>query len=112
MSLSDYGVDARILMTPGHTPGSISVLTHTGDLIAADLIAGSFLGAMRRRPANPPFHQDRRLNLASLEAVLELDLTVIHVGHGGPLNPARVRRWVRREHRKFARKGQRALTGD
>lgn len=103
MSLADNGVDAEILMTPGHTPGSISVLTDAGELLAADLIAGSYLGAIRRRPANPPFHQDRLLNLASLDAVLKLDLTVIHVGHGGPLKPAQVRRWARRERQRLAR---------
>lgn len=99
MMLSEYGIDAMILPTPGHTPGSVSVLTSSGELIAADLIAGRFLGVLRRRPANPPFHQDRLLNLTSLEAVLRLDPSVIHVGHGGPLDPSRVRRWARRERR-------------
>jgi hydroxyacylglutathione hydrolase len=104
MSLRDYGVDARILSTPGHTPGSISVLTDSGELMAADLIAGPFLGAIHRRPANPPFHQDRVLNLASLDAVLAQNPSVLYVGHGGPLDPSRVRRWTKREHRKLARR--------
>jgi len=104
MPLHDYGVDARVLTTPGHTPGSISVLADSGELIAGDLIAGSFLGAVRHRPANPPFHHDRTLNLASLDAVLALDPAVGYVGHGGPLEPSRVRRWAKREHRRLARR--------
>ena len=107
ISLRNYGVDARILLTPGHTPGSISVLADSGELIAADLIAGPLLGAIRRRPANPPFHQDRLLNLASLDSVLKLNPSVIHVGHGGPLDPSDVRRWVTREHRKLVRNNAR-----
>jgi glyoxylase-like metal-dependent hydrolase (beta-lactamase superfamily II) len=104
MSLADHGVGAEILLTPGHTPGSTSVLTDAGELIAADLIAGRFLGVLRRRPANPPFHQDKAVNLASLDAVLQRELSVIHVGHGGPLKPADVRRWAQREHRRLARR--------
>lgn len=103
MTLHEFGVGAEILLTPGHTPGSISVLTDTGELLAADLIAGSFLGAIRRKPANPPFHLDRALNLDSLEAVLELGPSVFHVGHGGPLDPAQVRRWARRERTRLTR---------
>jgi len=106
MSLADYGVGAEILQTPGHTPGSISVLTDTGELLAADLIAGRYLGVIRRRPANPPFHQDKVVNLASLDAVLQRDLSVIHVGHGGPLQPSRVRRWADREQRKLVDRPQ------
>jgi glyoxylase-like metal-dependent hydrolase (beta-lactamase superfamily II) len=102
-TLHEFGVAAEILHTPGHTPGSISVLTDTGEVLAADLIAGSFLGAVRRKPANPPFHLDRALNLDSLDAVLERGPSVIHVGHGGPLDPAHVRRWAGRERRKLAR---------
>jgi glyoxylase-like metal-dependent hydrolase (beta-lactamase superfamily II) len=76
MPLHDYGVDARVLTTPGHTPGSIPVLADSGELIAGDLIAGPFLGAVRHRPANPRFRHDRTLNLASLDAVLALDPAV------------------------------------
>lgn len=103
--LHDFGVDTRILCTPGHTPGpgSISALTDPGELIAGDMIAGPFLGMIRRRPANPPFHHDRTRNLASLDEVLTLNPTTIHVGHGGPLSPARVRRWVSDEQRNLDR---------
>jgi glyoxylase-like metal-dependent hydrolase (beta-lactamase superfamily II) len=95
--LHDYGVDARILCTPG----SIPVLTDPGELIAGDMIAGPFLGVIRRRPANPPFHHDRTRNLASLTDVLTLNPTIIHVGHGGPLKPAHVRRWILDQQRKL-----------
>ncbi|MEV0535860.1 MBL fold metallo-hydrolase [Kitasatospora sp. NPDC050463] len=50
-SLEDFGLAARIMPTPGHTAGSISVLTDDGDLVAGDLIAGSFMASS---PASPP----------------------------------------------------------
>ncbi|MGY4965995.1 MBL fold metallo-hydrolase [Streptomyces sp. 900105245] len=101
--LEDYGLAARIMPTPGHTAGSVSVLTDDGDLVAGDLIAGSFMGLVPGRPANPPFHDDPRQNLASLHEMLALDPISLHVGHGTPLDPARVRRWAEREGDRLAR---------
>ncbi|GAA4606309.1 glyoxylase-like metal-dependent hydrolase (beta-lactamase superfamily II) [Actinoplanes octamycinicus] len=101
--LDDLGVAARIMPTPGHTAGSVSVLTDDGDLVAGDLIASSFLGSITGRPANPPFHDDRLANLASLRAMLALQPASLHVGHGGRLDPARVARWAEREQRRLDR---------
>jgi glyoxylase-like metal-dependent hydrolase (beta-lactamase superfamily II) len=109
MSLSDYGVEARIMPTPGHTAGSVSVLTDAGDLVAGDLVANSFMGLITGRPANPPFHDDPLRNLASLREMLALKPTRLHVGHGTALDPDRVRQWTdREEHRlhKLAAKGR------
>ncbi|MFD0379322.1 MBL fold metallo-hydrolase [Streptomyces sp. NPDC127112] len=102
--LSDYGIEARVMPTPGHTAGSVSVLTGQGDLVAGDLIANSFMGLIPGRPASPPFHDDPVGNLASLKRMLGLDPTRLHVGHGSPLEPARVRRWAAREERRLARR--------
>ncbi|MFI8962380.1 MBL fold metallo-hydrolase [Streptomyces sp. NPDC053493] len=101
--LEDFGVAARIMPTPGHTAGSVSVLTGEGDLVAGDLIANSLFGLVRGRPANPPFHDDPRENLASLREMLALDPVALHVGHGTALEPDRVRRWADREHRRLSR---------
>ncbi|MFD5326052.1 MBL fold metallo-hydrolase [Streptomyces sp. NPDC127092] len=101
--LADFGLSARIMPTPGHTAGSVSVLTDQGDLVAGDLIANSLFGLVRGRPANPPFHDDPLHNLASLRKMLALNPTALHVGHGTALEPDRVRRWADREHRRLSR---------
>ncbi|MFD7339966.1 MBL fold metallo-hydrolase [Streptomyces violascens] len=102
-SLEDFGLAARIMPTPGHTAGSVSVLTEGGDLVAGDLIANSFLGLIPGKPANPPFHDDPRQNLAGLRRMLALKPTTLHVGHGTPLDPGRVRQWADREHDRLVR---------
>ncbi|MFB7949160.1 hypothetical protein ACFC6L_30085 [Kitasatospora phosalacinea] len=86
-ALAEFGVDARIVPTPGHTAGAVSVLTDDGDPVAGDLIADSFTGPLPGRPANPPFHDDRRANLAGLRAMPALRPTRLHVGHGTSLTP-------------------------
>ncbi|WP_327411507.1 MBL fold metallo-hydrolase [Streptomyces sp. NBC_01233] len=102
--LKDFGIAARIMPTPGHTAGSISVLTDQGDLVAGDLVANSFMGLLPGRPANPPFHDDPLANLASLHKMLALNPGRLHVGHGSPLEPDRVRSWAAREHRRLSRR--------
>ncbi|MFB7180817.1 MBL fold metallo-hydrolase [Streptomyces sp. NPDC056257] len=101
--LDDFGISARIMPTPGHTAGSVSVLTDDGDLVAGDLVANSFMGLIPGKPANPPFHDDPLGNLASLRSMLALDPSTLHVGHGTPLDPDRVRRWADREQRRLTR---------
>ncbi|MGW4890836.1 MBL fold metallo-hydrolase [Kitasatospora sp. NPDC004240] len=106
-SLADFGVEGNIVPTPGHTAGSVSVLTDDGDLVAGDLVANSFMGLITGRPANPPFHDDPLANLASLRSMLALGPTRLHVGHGTPLDPARVERWAVAEQRRLERRAAR-----
>jgi glyoxylase-like metal-dependent hydrolase (beta-lactamase superfamily II) len=44
MSLNSYGIDARVLRTPGHTDGSISILASNGDCATGDFLAGLYTG--------------------------------------------------------------------
>jgi hydroxyacylglutathione hydrolase len=44
MSLQSYGIDARVLATPGHTGGSLSVLASSGDCATGDFLAGLYTG--------------------------------------------------------------------
>ncbi|CAM5655279.1 MBL fold metallo-hydrolase [Streptomyces avidinii] len=75
--------------------------------MAGDLVANSFMGLIPGKPANPPFHDDPLHNLASLRAMLALDPTKLHVGHGVPLDPERVRRWAEREQRRLTGRANR-----
>jgi glyoxylase-like metal-dependent hydrolase (beta-lactamase superfamily II) len=101
--LSDFGVEARIMPTPGHTAGSVSVLTDNGDLVAGDLVATPLLGFIGGRPANPPFHDDRVGNLASLRQMLALGPRKLYISHGTPLDPEPVARWTAAEQRRLDR---------
>ena len=95
--LDEHGVDARIIPTPGHTPGSVSVLLDQGDLIAGDIISGGFLGLLRYRPSNPPFHDDPAQALTTLQAALRMGPHTLHIGHGGPMPAERVQGWLDRQ---------------
>jgi glyoxylase-like metal-dependent hydrolase (beta-lactamase superfamily II) len=92
--LRRFGVAARIMFTPGHTAGSISVLTEDAQMIVGDLIFGGCLGGWLF-PTRPGLHYfaDDLLQLhASIAKVLAASPSIIHPGHGGPLDPLAVAR--------------------
>ncbi|MER5699917.1 hypothetical protein ACWDBO_51700 [Streptomyces mirabilis] len=101
--LSDFGVEARIMPTPGHTAGSVSVLTTTATWWPETSWPPRSWDSATGRAANPPFHDDRLSNLASLRRMLALGPTKLHVGHGAPLDPERVARWATSEQRRLDR---------
>ncbi|RXK55814.1 MBL fold metallo-hydrolase [Oleiharenicola lentus] len=50
ISLETYGVKGKVLATPGHTPGSISVVLASGEAIIGDLLRGSVVWPNKSRP--------------------------------------------------------------
>jgi glyoxylase-like metal-dependent hydrolase (beta-lactamase superfamily II) len=96
-SLAEYGVSARIISTPGHTAGSLSVMTDEGDVLIGDLLMGGFLGGWLR-PHRPGLHyyaDDVGQVRESVRKILALKPRRLYPAHGGPLEPADVQRWLR-----------------
>jgi hydroxyacylglutathione hydrolase len=77
-SLSTVGLDATVLHAPGHTPGSIVLLTGDGRLLAGDTFANMF-GSHA-----PPFIENRRQLRESIERLKRLDARTVYPGHGKP----------------------------
>ena len=91
--LSRFGINVRILHTPGHTAGSLSILLPGGELIVGDLMMGSLLGGSLF-PSRPrlPYYADDLANLhASIQKVLSHNPHTIYPGHGGPLQAIAVK---------------------
>jgi glyoxylase-like metal-dependent hydrolase (beta-lactamase superfamily II) len=93
LDLSGYGVDAQVIFTPGHTPGSLSVLTSDGHAIVGDLIGGGWpLGQFQ--PGKPRYHywaSNLEAVKTSLKQLLAFHPLQIQVGHGGPLDGSQAR---------------------
>jgi hydroxyacylglutathione hydrolase len=90
MDLSKYGVAGRVVPTPGHTHGSVSVFLDGGCALIGDLVFG---GMMRKRaPGFPPFGYDNREIYRSIQKVLDFNPKIIYAGHGGPFTAESVRR--------------------
>lgn len=91
--LEPYGLAARTIHTPGHSPGHIALPLPGGNIIAGDLLRGGiFGGRLQPRQPYPPYYVDDHAQLtASLTRILTPDITTLYVGHGGPLTAERVR---------------------
>ena len=82
LSLEPYGVAGQVLHTPGHTPGSLSVLLDTGDAIVGDLAMNGL--PLRIGPGLPIFAEDLPRLRGSIELLLDRGARTIHPGHGAP----------------------------
>jgi hydroxyacylglutathione hydrolase len=77
-ALSDYGFDARVLRIPGHSKGSIGILTAGGDLFGGDLLENT------DEPVLNSIMDDLAAANASVERLKSLEIEAVYPGHGGP----------------------------
>jgi glyoxylase-like metal-dependent hydrolase (beta-lactamase superfamily II) len=75
---SEYGFDARVLSLPGHSKGSIGILTAGGDLFCGDLLENT------RDPAANSIMDDRAACEASVEKLQGMEIHTVFPGHGQP----------------------------
>jgi len=98
-SLAPFGIDARVLLVPGHSPGSLAIVTNEGDAFVGDLFVNYTV------PSQPLYLSDREAWQKSYQRILALGPRTVYVGHGepfpgdklDPIYPARyqLRWWVR-----------------
>jgi hydroxyacylglutathione hydrolase len=77
-SLTEFGLDATILHVPGHSMGSIAVLTADGSLFSGDFLEN------RTRPSVATLVDDADVLQAGFERVKALDIQTVYPGHGKP----------------------------
>ncbi len=87
MPLAEYGIPGKILYTPGHSSGSVSVLLNTGEAFVGDLAMNRFPLRLSPGPAILGDEPDRLS--ASWKLLLEHGATTVFPAHGKPF-PAEV----------------------
>jgi hydroxyacylglutathione hydrolase len=81
LDLKKYGVDGKVIHTPGHTPGSLSVILPNGEFIVGDLIMRGMLRFWQ--PNYPLFADDMSQLNKSIKLILRKKPTKIYCTHGG-----------------------------
>jgi hydroxyacylglutathione hydrolase len=89
LSLAEYGIPGRVIYTPGHTPGSVSVLLETGDAFVGDLAMNGL--PLRLGPGLPIFAENVQQVKESWKTLLDQGAQMVYPGHGKPF-PANVMR--------------------
>ena len=96
--LRQLGIAADIVHTPGHIPGSISIVADDGQAIIGDVLMGGILGGklLAQRPAYHYYVTNMDELHASITSLLETNSQTFYVGHGGPLSRHSVAAWFAR----------------
>jgi glyoxylase-like metal-dependent hydrolase (beta-lactamase superfamily II) len=89
LSLAEYGIPGKIMATPGHSRGSVSIVLETGDAFVGDLAMGEF--PLRLSPGLPIFAEDMRQVRQSWRSLLDAGVKTIYPAHGTPF-PADIMR--------------------
>lgn len=77
LDLWDYGFNAQIIHTPGHTIGSISIVVDNEIAIVGDTMFGVFPWSVF-----PPFANDVKLLITSWEKLLDTNCSLFLPSHG------------------------------
>jgi hydroxyacylglutathione hydrolase len=77
-SLADDGLDAAVVRIPGHSRGSIGILTADGHFFCGDLLDNV------RRPALTSLIDDREAAERSVAKLSTLSIEMVFPGHGKP----------------------------
>ncbi len=74
--LSGYGIEGRIIPTPGHSQGSITVILDNGEVLLGDLV-GEENGHMKLL-----VYEDKDVLIQSLETIASYNVRRIYMSHG------------------------------
>ena len=80
LSLEDFGIPGRIVYTPGHSSGSVSVLLNTGEVFVGDLAMNKF--PLRLSPGLPIFADDPAAVVNSWKMLIKLGASTVYPAHG------------------------------
>ncbi|MFC1897009.1 MBL fold metallo-hydrolase [Chloroflexota bacterium] len=80
-TLSEYGLNAEVIHIPGHSKGSIGILTADGKLFCGDLLANS---DKIDKPTINPIMDDVETANRSIEMLKNLKVDIVYPGHGKP----------------------------
>ena len=80
--LWDYGIPGQIIHTPGHSPGSVSLLLESGEAFVGDLAMNRL--PLRLSPGLPVFADNPSAVIRSWRILLDHGAEIIYPAHGNP----------------------------
>ena len=93
--LKEFGIKGKIISTPGHSPGSQSVL------IGKELISGDTFINLPNNMIFPHFVEDPKTLLQTWQKLFDLGIERIYPGHGKPFKAEKAYPEFKKWSRKF-----------
>ena len=92
-SLAPFGIPGKVLFTPGHTMGSVSVILETGDAFVGDLAMNGL--PFRLSPGLTILAENLQKVKESWKLLLDQGVKVVYPGHGKAFPADVIRRALR-----------------
>lgn len=92
LSLAEYGIPGRVVHTPGHSLGHVSVLLDSGDALVGDMAMNDWY--LRWTPGLPVLADDVHLMIASWRKILPMGIQTVHPSHGAEFPVAMIRKEI------------------
>lgn len=83
-SLTEYGIPGKIMYTPGHSKGSVSILLETGEAFVGNLAMSEF--PLRLSPGLPILAEDLQTVRASWKLLMAAGAEMVYPAHGKPFS--------------------------
>ena len=84
ISLVEYGIPGKVITTPGHSWGSVSVLLDSGEAFVGDLAMNAL--PMRFGPGLPIFGDDIEVVKESWRKLMDMGAKTVYPAHGKPFS--------------------------
>lgn len=81
-SLSEFGIAGKIVFTPGHSSGSVSVVLASGDAFVGDMAMNGL--PLTIRPKLPIFAEDLPTLRKSWDKLMAMGIKTVYPAHGSP----------------------------
>ncbi len=92
LSLNKYGIAGKIIYTPGHTLGSISILLDSGELFAGCLAHNRL--PLTTHPTLPIYAENIDLVKESWKKIIEAGAKIVFPAHGKPFSIDIIKKYI------------------
>jgi len=80
--LTEYGLSGKIIHTPGHSQGSISIILDNGETLVSDMVRDEGDGEI----GPGMFYEDKEILIESLEEVALFEPSTVYLSHGATID--------------------------
>ena len=80
LSLTEYGIPAKVVYTPGHSMGHVSILLDSGDALVGDMAMNDWY--LRLTPGLPVLADDINMVVESWKKILPMGIKRVYPAHG------------------------------